>query len=103
MEVYEFKLEDLETTEDLDLSDEQKNDKNILNSNVKVDVLIGKANQTVREILNLSVGNIITLDKNIDEKLGIYVNGNKIANGESIVLDNKIAVRISEAESEDDN
>lgn len=103
MEVYEFKLEELEELENLDLQNEEKNDKNILNSNVKVDVLIGKSKQTVREILSLSVGNIITLDKNIDEKLGIYVNGNKIANGESIVLDNKIAVRISEAESEDDN
>ena len=109
MEVYEFKLEELDKLEGFEVikdSEEQNQKekyKNILNSSVRVDVLIGKSQKTIKEILNLSEGDIIKLDKNIDEKLGIYVNSNKIANGESIILDNRIAVRVSEAESEDDN
>lgn len=109
MEVYEFKLEELdklegfEVIEDSEEQNQKEKYKNISNSNVRVDVLIGKSKQTIKEILNLSVGDIIRLDKNIDEKLGIYVNDNKIANGESIILDNRIAVRVSEAESESEN
>lgn len=108
MEVYEFKLEELDKLEsfgEIEDSKEQnqkENYKNILDSNVRVDVLIGKSSQTIKEILSLSVGDILRLDKNIDEKLGIYVNNNKIANGESIILDNRIAVRVSEAESKYD-
>lgn len=101
MEVYEFELEKLEELDKESINEANK--KNILNAQVNVDVLIGKSKQSIGEILKLSIGDIITLDKNIDQKLEVYVNDNEIANGESIILDNKIAIRISESESSDEN
>ena len=44
--------------------------------------------------MNLQEGDIIFLDKTIDENLDIYVNDKYVASGESIKVEDKISVRI---------
>ena len=39
------------------------------------------------------------LDKHLEETLDINVNGKMIASGESIIIDNKLAVRLSQIKS----
>lgn len=93
MEVYDFKFEQIEE----EIIESEKDNKNILNANVKMEALIGKSKMEIGDIIKLEVDDVITLDKNIDEKLEIYINNQKIAQGETVILDNKIAVRISDS------
>lgn len=68
----------------------------ILTAKVDVSVTLGKSKKNIKDILSLKEGDIICLDKTIDEDLDIYVNDKYVANGESIKIENKISVRITE-------
>lgn len=66
----------------------------ILNSKLDVSVILGKCKKNIKDIVNLQEGDIIFLDKTIDENLDIYVNDKYVASGESIKVEDKISVRI---------
>lgn len=66
----------------------------ILNSKLDVSVILGKCKKNIKDILNLQEGDIIFLDKTIDENLDIYVNDKCVASGESIKIEDKISIRI---------
>lgn len=66
----------------------------ILSSKLDVSVILGKCKKNIKDIVNLQEGDIIFLDKTIDENLDIYVNDKYVASGESIKIEDKISVRI---------
>ena len=68
----------------------------ILNSKLDVSVILGKCKKNIKDIVNLQEGDIIFLDKTIDENLDIYVNDKYVASGESIKIEDKISVRITD-------
>lgn len=68
----------------------------ILNAKVDVSVNIGKCKKSIKDILALKEGDIISLDKNIDDDLDININDKCIAKGESIKIEDKISVRITD-------
>lgn len=68
----------------------------ILNAKVDVSVTLGKCKKSIKDILSLKYGDIICLDKSIDEDLDINVNDKCIAKGESIKIDDKISIRITD-------
>lgn len=74
----------------------------ILSAKVDVSVTLGKCKKNIKDILSLKEGNIICLDKTIDEDLDIYVNDKYVANGESIKIEDKISVRITEFNSDEE-
>ena len=49
----------------------------------------------MRDILEIKEGDVICLDKTIDEDLDIYVNDKCVATGESIKIEDKISIRIT--------
>lgn len=59
-------------------------------------VVIGKCEKSIKDIIDLKVGDLIYLDKTVDEDLDIEINNKNVAKGETIKLDEKISVRISE-------
>lgn len=61
-----------------------------------VTVVAGRTEMTIRELKQLSPGDIIELDRSPDATVDIYVNGTHIARGDVIVLDDSIATRVSE-------
>ena len=63
----------------------------ILNSKLDVSVILGKCKKNIKDIVNLQEGDIIFLDKTIDENLDIYVNDKYVASGESIKIEDKIS------------
>ncbi len=67
----------------------------LLNSKLDISVTIGSSQKSIKEILSLKEGDVIELEKTIDEDLDINVNDEMIANGESIKLGNKISVKLS--------
>ncbi len=63
---------------------------------LSVTVELGKARCYVRDILNLTVGSVIELEKLAGDPVDVLVNGKLIAKGEVVVLDENFGVRIQE-------
>jgi flagellar motor switch protein FliN/FliY len=62
---------------------------------VEVTVELGKTKLTLREILELSEGSIVELDRLAGEPLDIKVGGQLIAQGEVVAIDDYYGIRIS--------
>jgi len=63
---------------------------------VNVCIEIGKAKKKMKEVMNYSQGSVILLDKRVGEPADITVNGQIIARGEVIVIEDSFGVRITE-------
>ena len=61
-----------------------------------VSVELGRTRLTVQEILALTPGSIVELDRAAGAPVDVLVNGKLIAHGEVVVVDEEFAVRISE-------
>ena len=74
----------------------------LLDIPLKVTVELGKTKKSVKEILDLSAGSIIELDKLAGEPVDVLVNGKLIAEGEVVVIDENFGVRITDIISASD-
>lgn len=63
---------------------------------LNITVEIGSARKKVKEILEFSQGTIIELDRQAGAPVDVIVNGNLIAKGDVVVVDDNFAVRITE-------
>lgn len=63
---------------------------------LEVTVEIGRTKRQVREILDIRQGSIIELDKQAGDPVDIFVNGQLIAKGDVVVIDDNFGVRITE-------
>ncbi|AMA72679.1 flagellar motor switch phosphatase FliY [Aneurinibacillus thermoaerophilus] len=63
---------------------------------LKVTVELGRTKKQIREILDLSPGSIIELDKLAGEPVDILVNNKLIAKGEVVVIDENFGVRVTD-------
>jgi len=68
----------------------------ILDVPLEVTVELGRTNKTIKEILEISPGTIVELDKMAGEPVDILVNGKLVAKGEVVVIDENFGVRITE-------
>ncbi|MEW6282863.1 MAG: flagellar motor switch protein FliN [Candidatus Eremiobacterota bacterium] len=57
---------------------------------------LGKARRLVKDILKLTVGSVIELEKEAGEPIDILVNNKRIARGEVVEIDGQYGVRITE-------
>ncbi len=73
----------------------------LVDTEITVDVMLGNANITVKEFLELSEGDILSLDKQAGSGGDIYVNKRIVGTGDIIVIDEKLAVRVQEAMDSD--
>ena len=69
---------------------------------LQVTVELGRTNRSVKEILELSPGSIIELDKLAGEPVDILVNNRPIARGEVVVIDENFGVRVTDIVSKSD-
>ncbi len=67
----------------------------LLDVNLKVTVELGRASCKFRDVLNLTTGNIVELDKQTSDPVDVLVNGALFATGEVVVIDDHFAVRIT--------
>lgn len=63
---------------------------------LKVTVELGKTTKSIDEILQLTPGSILELDRLVGEPLDIMVNGKKIAKGEVVVIDENYGIRVTD-------
>ena len=71
----------------------------ILDVSVSVALEVGRAKITVRELLQLSQGSILELDRLAGEPLDVLVNGVRVARGEVVVVNDKFGIRLIEVVS----
>ena len=83
----------------LNMEPVQVNDANIgliLDVPLQVTVELGRTRKSIKEILELTNGSIVELDKLAGEAVDIQVNGKFLAKGEVVVIDENFGVRITE-------
>ena len=61
-----------------------------------ISVEIGRTKQLVKDILELNKGSLVVLDKLAGEQVDIFVNGQCIAKGDVVVVEDNFGVRITE-------
>ncbi|SIS37616.1 flagellar motor switch phosphatase FliY [Salimicrobium flavidum] len=69
---------------------------------LNVTVELGRTKRTIRDILDLSSGSIVELDKLAGEPVDIYVNEKLMATGEVVVIDENFGVRVTDILSQQD-
>ena len=74
----------------------------LLDIPLQVTVELGRTIRSVKEILSLSSGSIIELDKLAGEPVDILVNKRLIAKGEVVVIDENFGVRVTDIISQSD-
>lgn len=63
---------------------------------MEVSVEIGRTRKLVKDILDLNKGSLVVLDKLAGEQVDLFVNGQCIAKGDVVVVDDNFGVRITE-------
>ncbi|MGX2959268.1 flagellar motor switch phosphatase FliY [Peribacillus sp. JNUCC 23] len=81
---------------------EAKNLDMLLDIPLQVTVELGRTKRSIKEILELSSGSIVELDKLAGEPVDILVNNRLIAQGEVVVIDENFGVRVTDIVSQSD-
>ncbi len=68
----------------------------IMDVPLEISVEIGRTKRMIKEILEFSEGSLIVLDKLAGDQVDIYANGQCIAKGDVVVVDDSFGVRITE-------
>lgn len=68
----------------------------LLDVPVKLTAELGSCQMTMQELLQLSVGAIVQLDKPANASVDVYVNGRLVARGEVVVADDNFGIKIKE-------
>jgi flagellar motor switch protein FliN/FliY len=68
----------------------------LLDVPLDVTVELGRSRMTIQDLLGLSPGSVVELDKIAGEPLDIVVNDRLIARGEAVVVNDKFGIRITD-------
>ena len=79
----------------------QRNLNLLLDIPLQVTVELGRQNKTVHEILDLSPGSVVELDKLAGEPVDILINQKLIAKGEVVVIEENFGVRVTDILSQE--
>jgi flagellar motor switch protein FliN/FliY len=63
---------------------------------MEVTAVLGHTRMTVRELLSLTPGSVVELDRAAGSPADLLVNGTLIARGEVVVVDEEYGIRITE-------
>ena len=66
------------------------------NIGVKLSVEVGRTELTIRDLLRLSVGSVIELDRLAGDPLDVLVNGTPIAKGEVVMVGDRFGIRFGQ-------
>lgn len=97
MNIQPIQLQSFGSYQNASLSQEQNDNlKLLMGVPLNVTVEIGSCVKKVKEILEFTQGTIIELERQAGAPVDIIVNGNLIAKGDVVVIDDNFAVRITE-------
>lgn len=70
--------------------------KSLENIKVRMTVEVGRTEITIRELLRLSEGSVVELDRLAGDPLDILVNGTPIAKGEVVIVGERFGIRFGD-------
>ena len=86
-----------ELGEEARLNQEQKQNLDlIMNVSLEVAVEIGRTRRKIQDIIAFSKGSLVVLDKLAGDQVDLLVNGQCIARGDVVVIDDNFGIRITE-------
>ena len=68
----------------------------VLDIPVDVSLRVGSTDITIRDLVSLVDGSVISLDRDAGEPMDVLVNGTLIAHGEIVVVDERYGVRLTD-------
>jgi flagellar motor switch protein FliN/FliY len=87
--------------EDLKGKEEVNNFGLLAEVDLEVRVELGRRELPLADVLKLTTGSVVELEKMVGEPLSVYANGRLIAEGEAVVIDEQFGVRITNLASEE--
>lgn len=63
---------------------------------VSISAVLGRAQLSVAQLLQLSSGSVLELDRKVGEAIDIYVNNRLVARGEVVIVDERLGVTMTE-------
>ena len=63
---------------------------------VHISAVLGRASLSVAQLLQLSQGAVLELDRKVGEAIDIYVNNRLVARGEVVIVDERLGVTMTE-------
>jgi flagellar motor switch protein FliN/FliY len=63
---------------------------------VNISAVLGRANMSVAQLLQLQSGSVLELDRKVGEAIDIYVNNRLVARGEVVIVDERLGVTMTE-------
>lgn len=76
--------------------EQMENKELVMGVPLELSVEIGRTRKTVREILELTKGSLVVLDKLAGEQVDLFVNGKCIAKGDVVVVEDNFGIRVTE-------
>ena len=71
----------------------------LVDTEIKVDVMLGHTDITIKEFLNFCEGDVVALNKVAGAGGDIFVNERVIGTGDIVVMDEKLAIRVQDSMS----
>lgn len=78
------------------MGDEDRGKEAVYDVSVEVYAVLGTATLPIAQLLKLGRGAVVELDRNVSDPVDLYVNQKKIAKAEVVVVEDHLAVTISE-------
>jgi len=75
---------------------EQVNLKLVMDLELNVTLRFGQRQLTLREVLDLTSGSVVELDRQVEEPVELLLEGKVIARGEAVVIDGNYGLRVTE-------
>jgi flagellar motor switch protein FliN/FliY len=72
----------------------------ILEIPVSISMEVGRTNISIRNLLKLSQGSVVELDRFAGDPLDVFINGTLIAHGEVVVVNEKFGIRLTDVISQ---
>lgn len=63
---------------------------------VRVSAILGRSKMQVSDLLKMSTGTVVELDRKVGEAIDIYVNNRLVARGEVVLVEDKLGVTMTE-------
>lgn len=86
-----------------DLGIDDNNLELIMTVPIQITVELGKTKKKIKDIAELTVGNIVELNRQAGDQVDVVANGRLIAKGDVVVVDDNYSVRITEIIKAKDN
>lgn len=84
-------------------AEERANQEMLMKVPLELSVEVGRTKKLVKDILELTQGSLVVLDKMAGEQADLFVNGQCVAKGDIVVVEDNFGIRITEIVARDLN